>query len=190
MSCRSRIAMPRGVVMMCSTETKHSVPVEPVFIVTSAMREVRFASSPTRSGSRNSSSPPAHIRRGSGTGGRKPPRVGMAVGAELRHRKHRLRQAPMRGERRGVAGLGLADLLEQRRAQALHQLRGDDVGGLRGAADPLPQMIEIELFGETSVMTIWSGREELWAVRGARRWRARRHSGAARRRRSRPARHS
>ena len=27
----------------------------------------------------------------------------VAVGAELRHRKHRLRQAPMRGPRRGVA---------------------------------------------------------------------------------------
>ena len=68
--------MPRGVVIRCSTETKHSTPVLPVFIVTSEIREVRFASSPTRSGSKNSSSPPAHIRRGSGTGGRKPPRVG------------------------------------------------------------------------------------------------------------------
>ena len=53
----------------------------------------------------------------------------MAVRAELDMRKHRLRQAPMRRERRGVAGSRLADLLEQRGAQALHQLRGDDVGG-------------------------------------------------------------
>ena len=52
----------------------------------------------------------------------------------------------MHRERRGVAGLGLADLLEQRRAQALHQLRGDDVGGFGAAADPLPQMIEVEFF--------------------------------------------
>src|SRR6267142_2588073 len=110
MSCRSRTAMPRGVVTMCSTETKHNTPVEPVFIVTSEMREVRVVSSPTRKGSMNSSSPPAHIRR-------------------------------------GVAGLRLADLLEQSRAQALDELRGHDVGGLGAAADPLPQMIEIELFG-------------------------------------------
>ena len=139
--------MPRGVVTTCSTETKHSVPVEPVFIVTSAMREVRFdliadaqriekfefAAGPHPARQR-------HRRQEAAAGG-------MAVGAELRHRKHRLRQAPMHRERRGVAGLRLADLLEQRRAQALHQLRGDDVGGLRAAADPLPQMIEIELFG-------------------------------------------
>ena len=68
--------MPRGVVMVCSTETKQSTPVEPVFIVTSEIREVRVDSSPTRRGSMNSISPPVHIRRGSGTGGRKPPRVG------------------------------------------------------------------------------------------------------------------
>ena len=53
----------------------------------------------------------------------------------------------MRRERRGVAGLRLADLLEQGRAQALNEMRGDEVGGLRAAADPLPQMIDIELFG-------------------------------------------
>ena len=66
----------------------------------------------------------------------------MTVGAELRHRKHRLRQAPMRGPWRGIALRGLADVLEQRRAQTLHQLRGDDVGRFRGAADPLAQMVE------------------------------------------------
>ena len=70
----------------------------------------------------------------------------MAVLAQLRHRKHRRRQAPMRGERRGVARLRLADLLEQRRAQTLHKLRGDDVGGFLGAADPLPQVIDVGLF--------------------------------------------
>ena len=51
----------------------------------------------------------------------------VTVGTELRHRKHRLRQAPMRGPRRGVAGPGLADVLKQRRPQALYELRGDDV---------------------------------------------------------------
>ncbi len=56
----------------------------------------------------------------------------------------------MRGERRGVAHRRHADLLEQSRAQALDELRGHDVGGLGAAADPLPQMIEIELFGELS----------------------------------------
>ena len=40
------------------------------------------------------------------------------------------------------------DLLKQRRAQAFYQLRGDDVGGLGGAADPLPQMVQVKfLFG-------------------------------------------
>ena len=34
-------------------------------------------------------------------------------------------------------------LLEQRRAQAFYKLRGDDVGSLAAAADPLPQMIEV-----------------------------------------------
>ena len=75
--------MPRGVVTVCSTETKQSTPVEPVFIVTSEIREVRVDSSPTRNGSRNSISPPAHIRRGSGTGGRKPPRVGWPSGPSI-----------------------------------------------------------------------------------------------------------
>ena len=50
----------------------------------------------------------------------------------------------MRGPWRGVAGLGLADVLEQRRPQALYELRGDDVGRFRAAADPLAQMVEVE----------------------------------------------
>ena len=53
----------------------------------------------------------------------------------------------MRGPWRGVAGLRLADVLEQRRAQTLHQLRGDDVDSFRAAADPLAEMVEIEFFG-------------------------------------------
>ena len=61
-------------------------------------------SSPTRKGSKNSSSPPAYIRRGSGTGAgrhgsdRRPGRAAT--------RKDRLRQAPMRGPRRGIARPG------------------------------------------------------------------------------------
>ena len=42
---------------------------------------------------------------------------------------------------------GLADVLEQRRAQTLHQLRGDRVGRFGAAADPLAQMVEVEFFG-------------------------------------------
>ena len=52
----------------------------------------------------------------------------------------------MRGEGRGIAIPGLADLLEQRRAQAFHQLRSDDVGRFLGTADPLPQMFDVGLF--------------------------------------------
>ena len=73
---------------------------------------------------------------------------GMAVGSEFRHRINRLRQAPMHGPGRGIAGLRLADLHEQRGAQALHQLRGDGVGGLVAAPDPLAQMVDIEPFSE------------------------------------------
>jgi len=43
--------------------------------------------------------------------------------------------------------LAFADLLEQRRAQALYELRRDRIGRFLRAADPLPEMIEIELFG-------------------------------------------
>ena len=50
--------------------------------------------------------------------------------------------------RRGVAGHRLADVLKQRGAQGLHQLRGDDVDRLRAAADPLAQMIEVGFFGD------------------------------------------
>ena len=50
----------------------------------------------------------------------------------------------MRGEGRGIARLGLADLLKQRRAQTLDELRGDGVGDLIGPADPLAQVIEVD----------------------------------------------
>ena len=61
----------------------------------------------------------------------------------------------MRGERGRVARLRLADLHEQGGAQAPHQMRGDDVGVLFGAADPLPQMVEIERFGHDDFARAW-----------------------------------
>jgi len=53
----------------------------------------------------------------------------------------------VRSERRGVAALRFADVEEQCGAQALHQLRGDDVAGFLGAADPLPQVIDVQFLG-------------------------------------------
>ena len=48
--------------------------------VTSAIVDVRSTASPTRTGERNSNWLPAHMRRGSGTGGRKPPRLAWPSG--------------------------------------------------------------------------------------------------------------
>jgi hypothetical protein len=56
------------------TLTNTSDPERPVFSLIAAIVETRVTSSPTRSGSWNSNSLPAHIRRGSGTGGRNSPR--------------------------------------------------------------------------------------------------------------------
>ena len=56
------------------TVTNTSGPVRPTLLATSSIVDVRTISSPTRIGLRNSNRPPAHIRRGSSTGGRKPPR--------------------------------------------------------------------------------------------------------------------
>jgi hypothetical protein len=53
----------------------------------------------------------------------------------------------MRGPRRGIAIPGLADVLEQRRAQAFYELGGDDVGRFGAAANPLAQMVEVEFSG-------------------------------------------
>src|ERR1700721_4891861 len=80
MSWRSRVATPRGVLKTWSTETKHSKPVLPGLRFISLIVELRVTTSPTRSGSMKLISPPAHIRRGKGTGGRKPPRVGWPSG--------------------------------------------------------------------------------------------------------------
>ncbi len=73
MSCSSVSATPRALAIAWCTVTNTSVPLRPDLTLTSAMRELRVISSPTRSGWMNCSRPPAHMRRGSGTGGSKPP---------------------------------------------------------------------------------------------------------------------
>src|SRR5437868_2289788 len=62
------------------TFTNTSLPVRPSLIETSSMVEVRATRSPTRIGERNSNWLPAHMRRGSGTGGRNPPRLAWPSG--------------------------------------------------------------------------------------------------------------
>jgi len=129
----SRTAVPRGVAIRCSTETKHKTPVLPVFNVTSDMRDVRvnlIADAQWREEFQLAAGPhPARQRyRRQETAAR-----GMAVRPQFGHREHRLRQAPMHGPRRRIARFRFADLLKQGGAQALHQLRSDDIGGL-GAA--------------------------------------------------------
>jgi hypothetical protein len=62
------------------TRTNTSVPLRPRFTVTSSIVDVRASRSPTRSGSWNVSWLPAHMRRGRGTGGRKPPRTAWPSG--------------------------------------------------------------------------------------------------------------
>ena len=58
------------------TVTKTSLPLRPCFGSMDTIRDSRRISSPTRSGRLNSILPPAHMRRGSSTGGRNPPRFG------------------------------------------------------------------------------------------------------------------
>jgi hypothetical protein len=62
------------------TLTKTSGPVRPDFSVTSWMVEIRITASPTRTGSWNWNWLPAHMRRGRGIGGRKPPRFACPSG--------------------------------------------------------------------------------------------------------------
>ena len=50
----------------------------------------------------------------------------------------------MRREWCRVAFFWRADVEKQHRTQSRHQMRGDDVGFLLAAADPLPQMIDIK----------------------------------------------
>ena len=133
------------------------MPVLPVFIVTSEMREVRVDLVADTQGLEEfqlAAGPhPARQRHR----WQEAAAGGVAVGPQLRHRVNRRRQAPMHGERRGVARLRLADIHEQRGAQALHQLRGDDVGGFVAAADPLAQMIQIELLVHDDLIRVREG---------------------------------
>src|SRR3546814_14162096 len=62
--------------MSCRTVTKTSFPLRPCFSVIDSIVDTRRISVPSTSGRRKMTRPPAHIRRGSGTGGRKPPRLG------------------------------------------------------------------------------------------------------------------
>ena len=71
MLCTSRTAGPASPMTSCATSTNTNWPDPPDFSVTDWMREVRETASPTRRGARNSTLLDAHIRRGSGTGGRK-----------------------------------------------------------------------------------------------------------------------
>ena len=63
---------------------EHHAPVVPVLGSTDLMREERWIVWPTRSGGPvKAKRLPAHMRRGSETGGRKSPRSAMAVRADL-----------------------------------------------------------------------------------------------------------
>ena len=64
----------------CRTFTNTSAPVRPLLSVTPAMVETRRTASPTRTGEWKANWLPAHIRRGSGTGGMKPPRLAWPSG--------------------------------------------------------------------------------------------------------------
>ena len=75
MSCSSTNETPRGPEIVCRTVTNTMLPVDPVLGATDLICEVREIASPTRTGSPSKLNRlPAHIRRGSGTGGRKSPR--------------------------------------------------------------------------------------------------------------------
>src|ERR1700694_3427059 len=63
----------------------------------------------------------------------------------------------MRGERRCIAVLRIADIEKQCRAQSRHQMRGHDVGFFLGAADPLPQVIETVGFCGYGFCLEWLG---------------------------------
>jgi hypothetical protein len=80
MSWSSLRARSPAVEISCRTVTKTSGPERALLLAMSAISERRVATSPTRSGLTNVSRPPAHIRRGRATGGRKPPRRGWPSG--------------------------------------------------------------------------------------------------------------
>ena len=86
MSGRRQVAIDQGLEfaddrsvvfsMSCRMSTKQSGPVLPCFQVMPSMIERRRTRSPVRNGARICTSLPAHIRRGTGTGGRKALMVG------------------------------------------------------------------------------------------------------------------
>ena len=187
--------MPRGVVITWSTETKHSVPVLPVF-----MRHVRDARGARHGVADAQRLDRSSIRRRPTSGAAAAPAAGSR--REWDGRRGRASDIGTTGSARHQCAVNgaaspvfrLADLEEQRRAQSRHQLRGDDVGGFLGAADPLPQDDRWSGYGfcHDCSLALWScaGLGERLAVSEALAdRRARRHSGAARRRRSPPAPH-
>ena len=105
MSCSSTNEMPRGPDIVCLTVTNTMTPVDPVLGSTDLISEVRRIVSPTRSGSPSKAKRlPAHMRRGSGTGGRKSPRSAWPSGADLglpaRHRGNRASARAAAADRR------------------------------------------------------------------------------------------
>ena len=68
------VVAPTPVAALHATLDHPGETVRPCLGTTFSMVDVRTTSSPTRNGLRKSNRPPAHIRRGSGTGGRNPPR--------------------------------------------------------------------------------------------------------------------
>lgn len=76
MSCSSLSARPLALLISWRTVTKTSAPLRPCLASTLLMVDRRTTSSPIFNGRSKCSRPPAHMRRGSGTGGKKPPRFG------------------------------------------------------------------------------------------------------------------
>src|SRR3989344_1702634 len=83
MSCSSRMATPCAPDTSCCTVTNTSVPLRPALMLTLLISDTRRTASPTARDRRNCRRPPAHMRRGRLTGGRKPPRLGCPSGPML-----------------------------------------------------------------------------------------------------------
>ena len=143
MSCSSTSAGPAGPAISWRTFTNTSVPLRPSLAATSAIVDVRVMASPIRSGRRNCIRLPAHIRRGSGTGGRKPPRLRMAVRPDLRHRAHRRKYCQCQGGGSASPGSNVRDKVE-RRGESSRRRRRDDVGCDLRPADPAAKLVERE----------------------------------------------
>src|SRR4030095_15594838 len=125
------------------TFTKTSLPVRPSLTDTSAMVDVRSTASPTRTGARNSNWLAAPTGRGSGTGGREPPPLGGAVGADLARavQGQEVEQVPQRRQSR--SGLHRHLRVVQRRVELLHGRGADLVAQRLAATDPGVQVIQV-----------------------------------------------